>query len=152
MDPERILERLRAYEGVDILSTPECEYAYYHPARNIPHDRRIPFATLMRRDVSDAASALERLGGYRVNAGVRRETYRALFGPEPAWGAGGGVVETGHDFTRRDVFLPHPIYAPMSWLCIVSPREASWPQLRAYLDEAHEKAKQALEKRTSGEA
>ena len=145
MDADQILDHLRSYDGVDVLSTPGCEFVYYDPQRDIPHDRRQPFATIVTNDemhgASDRASQLAARGLFRVNAGVSRETYRRLLGPEPGWGPGGGVVETGHDFTRTDAILPHPIYAPMSWICIVAPSEASWPMLRGLLDEAHREAK-----------
>ena len=142
MDPATLLEHLEAtLPGLDVLSTPDVHFVYYDPERSIPADRRQPFATILLTDAgqhtSDTASALAPRGAFRVNVGVGRETYRALFGPEPSWGPGGGVVQTGHDFTQIDTFLPHPIYAPMSWICIVSPSEVSMPQVHAYLREAH---------------
>lgn len=146
MRADAILDHLRERcEGIDILSTPGCHFVYYDPERSIPHDRRQPFATIVVHDTahgsSDQASDLARRGLYRVNLGVERETYRAMLGPEPAWGPGGGVVETDHDLTQVDTWLPHPIYAPMSWVSIVAPSDESWPRLRELLHEAHAKAR-----------
>lgn len=145
MDASTILQHLRALDGVDVLSTPGCEFAYYDPRRDIPHDRRQPFATIVLDDTangaSDMASDLARRGLFRLNLGVERATYRAMLGSEPGWGPGGGVVQTGHDFTQVDTWLPHPIYAPMSWVCIVAPSDRSWPRVRELLVEAHAKAK-----------
>lgn len=71
-----------------------------------------------------------------MNIGVTRETSRSWFAPEPGWGPGGGVVQTGHDFPQIDTLLPNPIDAPMSWLCMVSPSERNGSPVRVFLHEA----------------
>lgn len=147
MDADSILRHIReTLDGLDILDTPECTYVYYDPRHDLPHDRRQPFATLLRTDAYDHASDLERRGLFRLNLGVKRETYRAMLGPEPAWGPGGGVVETDHDLTRVDAWMPHPIYAPMGWISIVAPSDASWPRAKELLAEAHAEAKRAYDR------
>lgn len=123
--------------GLDVLRVPNTTFFFYDPARDIPHDRRQPFATLVSADDHDTASNLARPGVFRLNVGVARETYRALFGPEPKWNLDGGPVATGHDFTQLDAFLPHPVYAPLSWICILNPSARNWPQAQAYVREAH---------------
>lgn len=145
VEEERVAAFLEGLAGLDTILTPKAKFYYYDPARDVPHDRRQPFATIVTADDYDGASDLERRGAYRVNAGVERETYRALFGPEPEWSRD-GPVRTGHDFTALDTFLPHPVYAPMSWICIIDPSEASWPALRERLREAHAKARRAHER------
>lgn len=146
MEPGAVTEHIRSMEGVDTLDTPGCVFFYYDPQRSIPHDRRHPFATIVVDDrahgASDQASRLGERGLFRVNIGVERETYRAMLGPEPAWGdpAKGGIIE-GPEYTRVDTWLPHPVYAPMSWVCIVSPSDASWPRVAALIREAHAKAR-----------
>ena len=158
MDAAAILRHARdALDGLDVLSTPGCEFLYHDPERSIPHDRRQPFATIVTDDTahgaSDRASDLARRGLYRVNVGVERDTYRAMLGPEPGWGdpAKGGVID-GPDYARVDAWLPHPVYAPMHWMCIVSPSDASWPRVRALLAEAHAKAKRSYRPRAVGDA
>jgi Family of unknown function (DUF6194) len=101
-------------------------------------EQKFPFATLMTNDVNDQASDLSRPGIFRLNIGVSRDTYQSLFGAQPAWGKDGGVVDTGHDFTVLDQFMPHPIYAPMSWICILNPSEANVETVKKYLAEAYE--------------
>lgn len=147
MDEGPIHDFLAALPGVDILSVDEARFYYYDPRRDMPHDRRQPFATLVRTDAYDGASDLERRGLFRVNLGVSRETYRGLFGPEPAWNPDGKPVPTGHDLTAVDVLLPHPYYSPMGWMCIVAPSEETWPRLQALLREAHGVAAAAFERR-----
>lgn len=132
-----VLDYLGSFPGTDILRTSGADFFYYDPQRDVPHDKRQPFATVITADDYDHASNLAQRGAYRVNMGVSRETYRSLFGSEPAWGKDGGPVATGHDFTRLDTFLPHPIYAPMGWICIVCPSESRWPTVQDHLREAH---------------
>lgn len=126
-------------DGVDELRVRATSFFYYDPERTLDRSKHHPFATIVADDEHDAASRLSRPGVFRVNVGVGREEYRRLFGPEPAWGKDGGPVETGHDFAALDAFLPHPIYAPMAWICVLSPDKA-WPQAQAYLRAAHAEA------------
>jgi hypothetical protein len=84
-------------------------------------ERHFPFATLVVNDVNDTASDLERPGVFRLNIGVKRATYQNLFGLQPTFAKGGGIIDTGYDYTALDKLMPHPVYAPMSWVCIVSP-------------------------------
>ncbi len=50
----------------------------------------------------------------------------------------GGVIEPGHDWTQVDVLLPHPQYAPRSWVCVVSPSDATFEAtVQPLLAEAH---------------
>ena len=141
VDEATVAAFIATLPGLDILEVPNTRFFFYDPDRSIPHDRRQPFATLVSADDHDQASNLSRPGVYRLNIGVARETYRALFGPEPAWNLDGGPVATGHDFSKLDAFLPHPVYAPLSWVCILNPSARTWPQAQAYLREAHDLAR-----------
>jgi hypothetical protein len=120
------------FDKVKITVLEDNSFFSYDP------EQKFPFATLMTNDVNDQASHLRRSGIFRLNIGVSRETYQALFGAQPAWGKDGGVVDTGHDFTALNVFLPHPIYAPMSWICILNPGEANLETVKKFLTEAYE--------------
>src|SRR3989442_1427612 len=93
-------------EGVDVLADKDDRYFYYDPRREIPHDRRMPFATLMTTDAYDSASNLSRPGVFRLNIGIAKETYRSLFGPPPKPAADWGVVETGHDYSVLGQVIP----------------------------------------------
>jgi hypothetical protein len=76
----------------------------------------------------DCASNLNRPDVFRLNIGVSKETYRRLFGPPPSPASPSGVVETGHDFTTLDQIMPHPVYAPQSWVCVLNPSETTFQQ------------------------
>jgi hypothetical protein len=100
-------------------------------------EQKFPFATLMTNDVNDQASNLNRPNVFRLNIGVSRETYQALFGEQPVFAPNGGVIATGHDYTTLDKLMPHPIYAPMSWVCVLNPAK-TLETVKQLLAEAYE--------------
>jgi hypothetical protein len=125
------------FAGVDIVRPEERggpEIAWgdtffiYDPDRNLDPKRGFPFATIVTKDYSDfdCASNLNRPGVFRLNIGVSKETYRSWFGPQPSPPGTAGVVDTGHDFTALDQIMPHPFYAPQSWVCVLNPSEATF--------------------------
>jgi hypothetical protein len=56
-------------------------------------------------------------------------------------------VGTGHDFTALDQLLPHPVYAPMSWVCVLNPSVATFEAVRPLLAEAYQLAVSRYAKR-----
>jgi hypothetical protein len=133
MNEAAIIEYINTtFSDVTATLHEENYFFFYDP------EKKFTFATLMTNDINDQASNLNRPGIFRLNIGVNRETYQALFGVQPAWGKNGGVVDTGHDFTVLDQFMPHPIYAPMSWICILNPSAATVETVKKYLAEAYD--------------
>ena len=111
-------------------------------------DRKMPFATLGTQDDDyDRASNLNRSGVFRLNIGVSRDTYRSLFGPQPSPPGPTGVVDTGHDFSALDQLLPHPVYAPQSWVCVLNPSPETFQTVRPLLAEAYDLAVRRQAKR-----
>jgi hypothetical protein len=108
-------------------------------------DRMLPFATLIASDNEyDCISNLDRPGVYRLNIGVSRETFQSLFGTEK--------VDVSHyDFTALDVIMPHPEYAPQHFICVLSPSDATFEQIRTLLAEAYEIAVRRDARRTKKE-
>lgn len=145
MDPDSALARLVArFPDAEVVTAMDAHFVFDTAARELAPDRRQPFATLVWTDAHDKASALHRDGVWRLNLGVSRETYRARFGAEPRWEDAG----KGYDFTQLDVLLPHPVYSPLSWVCVLSPGDSTWERLLPLLDEAyrvaHERHAKAL--------
>ena len=104
-------------------------------------DRKMPFVTIGLEDNDyDRVSQLDRPGVYRLNIGVSKDTYRGLFGPPPAKLGEGGVVETGHDFAALDQLMPHPVYAPQGWVCVLNPSAETFRQIEPLLAEAYKLA------------
>jgi Family of unknown function (DUF6194) len=123
------------------------EYVFYDPDGITTPDRRFPFITLMTGDRYDGASWLDRdEATYRVNVGVGREVYERLFGPAPQQPVGIEVIDTGHDYAATDTVLPHPFYAPLHWVCVVSPAEQTRELLADFLTRAHEIAQRQYER------
>ncbi len=86
-------------------------------------------------------SALDRPGVYRLNLGVRKDTFQSLFGK-------GKIDVSAYDFTTLDVILPHPDYSSQHFLCVLSPSEATFEkQIRPMLAEAYDLAKNRYNKR-----
>jgi hypothetical protein len=51
------------------------------------------------------------------------------------------------DFAAVDRILPHPIYAPQSWICIVNPSDETFETLEPLLAEAYDRAVRRAERR-----
>jgi hypothetical protein len=153
------------FDGVDVVvasretGAPEVAWGdtffSYDPDRDLEPKHRLPFATIVTKDYGDfdRASNLNRPGVFRLNIGVSKDTYRALFGPQPPPPGSSGVVDTGHDFTAVDQLMPHPVYAPQSWVCVLNPSEATFQAVRPLLAEAYELAvRRYAKRRPAGES
>ena len=137
MKPQAIIDDLCATLDDVVPKASWGETAlFYNPGRTLPNG--VYFCTFKEHDgENDRASVLTRDGVFRVSIGVPHETYVARFGPRPARPAKGGVVTTGHDFAALDVLTPHPVYAWMGWVQILSPTASSYAEIRALIEEAH---------------
>jgi hypothetical protein len=95
---------------------------FFHGAND-----KFPFATIVTKDhESDSASKLDRPGVFRLNVGVGKETFRALFGEAP----------TGIDFTALDTLMPHPVYAKMYWVSVINPSGKTFEAVKPLIVEA----------------
>lgn len=111
------------------------------------------FSTIKQKDgAHDRASALDRGGLWRVNFGLPKGDFAALFCAPPARPVAGGVVAGPWDFTALDVLTPHPVYGWMGWVAILNPSVDSMARLRQLIVLAHGKALQAAQKRLAKEA
>ena len=97
-------------------------------------DHKLPFATMAGSDNEyDRVSNLDRPGVFRLNIGVSKQTFQALFGA-------GKVDVSGYDFTALDTIMPHPDYAAQSFICVLSPSEATFQKIQQLLGEAYDLA------------
>jgi hypothetical protein len=141
MQAEEIDDYLKSLEGVVAVEADGSYFFSYAPTGELPATGWSPFATLVTTDDYDQASDLRSRGLYRLNLGVRKETYRSLFGKPPAFPKDGGTVDTGHDFTAVNSLMPHPIYAAMHWVSIVSPSAETFERsVKPLVAEAYEVA------------
>jgi hypothetical protein len=121
------------FAGVETAASGGCTFFFYGT------ERKLPFATLATEDNDyDRSSNLSRPDVFRLNVGVSKDTYRSLFGPPPSPGGATGVVDAGHDFTTSDEIMPHPVYAPQSWVCVLNPSAVTFQIVQRLLAEAYD--------------
>ncbi len=125
-------------------------FFFYNPERIQPDE--IYFATLKTSDDEyDQASNLNRPAVFRLNIGIGKATYRALFGGPPPRPEAGVGPDSGHDFTARDQLLPHPVYGRQYWVCILNPSATTFQTVvQPLLAEAYELAVGKYTKRMKG--
>ena len=46
-------------------------------------------------------------------------------------------MDTGYDFGALNTLMPHPVYAWMSWVCVLSPSDDAFELVKPLLAEAH---------------
>jgi len=85
-------------------------------------------------------SNLDRPGVYRLNIGVRRETFKSLFGTNK-------INVSDYDFTALDTIMPHPDYSSQFFLCVLSPSQATFERIRPMLAEAYDVAMKRYNRR-----
>lgn len=137
MDPKSILAQLStALPGVVQKPSWGETALFYNPGRVLPNG--VYFFTLKDRDgANDCASNLDRKDVFRISFVLQRERYTALFGSLPGRPEKGGVVATGHDFTKLDELMPHPVYGWMAWAQILSPSAQQFEQIFPLIEAAH---------------
>lgn len=137
MTPEAILQLLKQrLPGLRPKASWGETALFYNPGDALPNG--VYFCTLKEADgENDQASRLDRAGVFRLAIGLAPQSYARLFGSKPARPAKGGTVATGHDFTRLNELMPHPVYAWMNWAQILSPDREAFAALLPLLDEAH---------------
>ncbi|WP_214000479.1 DUF6194 family protein [Arsukibacterium sp.] len=127
---------LGRYAGLVAVEAWGEQSFFYNPDKALP--RGVYFATVKDKDGdNDQASRLGRDGVFRFNFGISNASYKKVLGQRPARPVAGGVVSTGHDFSQFNTLLPHPVYAWMSWVCVVNPDGAMMQQLTPLLDESY---------------
>jgi hypothetical protein len=147
MNEDEVSQYITALAGVDVVVTSDNSFFFYNPDPAVPPDHRFPFVTLVTSDIYDSFSDLKRPSVFRLNIGVGKQTFRALFGTPvlPSDEAGRPVENaTGaseYDFTALDRVMPHPVYGRQYWVCVLNPSAATWDtQVRPLLAEAYDTA------------
>lgn len=143
MDREAIIRYVEeTLPGVDILRPTDGPgvgdtFFYYDPRRDLDPARRMPFATIVVKDYRgfDESSRLDRPGVFRLNVGVGRDAFRALFGAPS--GEGGAAAD--HDFAALDRLMPHPAYGSQWWVCVLNPSAATFDAVKPLLADAYGK-------------
>lgn len=134
LDPELRRER---YYGEQAL--------FYNPADAAPLG--VIFASIKDHDgPNDRRAELSRPGVYRLAFGLTSETFAARFGAIPERPKKGDAVDlSSWDLKRLDDLMPHPVYAWMSWVQILSPTPTSFESLQPLLAQSLEAVRRKWE-------
>jgi hypothetical protein len=126
------IEVVRPTEGLGAGDT----FIFYDPQRDLDPSRRMPFTTIVTKDYGDFddRSHLNRPDVFRLNIGVSRDTFRALFGYLPTEERAESAT---YDFSALDRLMPHPAYARQSWICVLNPGPATFETVKPLLAEAY---------------
>ena len=137
MQPEEIASHLAShFDGLVEASSWGERSFFYNPDGELP--RGVYFCTIKDHDgANDKASNLNREGVFRVSTGLPRELYEERFGSLPGRPGKGGVVETGDDFTAINTLMPHPVYAWMGWVQVLSPTREHFEELQPLFQAAY---------------
>jgi hypothetical protein len=142
MDQDAIIEYITdTFAGLEVLRPTDGPgagdtFIFYDPQHNLDPKHRMPFATIVTKDYGDFdnTSQLDRPGVFRLNIGVSRDTFRALFGHAPSeTNANSGP----YDFAALDRLMPHPVYAPQAWVCVLNPSQETFDAVKPLLAEAY---------------
>ena len=136
-EPEEILSDLL---GLDPGLVRQAYYGersiFYNPGRTAPLGTIV--ASIKDRDgPNDKAAALSRDGVFRFAFQLGRHEYVGRFGAVPARPEKGEAVDVARfDVTRLGELAPHPVYAWMRWVQILSPTRDQYDSLKPLLLES----------------
>jgi hypothetical protein len=137
LDPESILADLLALDPGLRRERYYGEHAiFYNPGGAAPLG--VILAAVKHQDgPNDRRAQLSRPGVYRFAFGLPPDSFARRFGAIPPRPPKGAVVALpGHDLTRLDELMPHPVYGWMSWVQILAPTPAGYDALRPLLAES----------------
>jgi hypothetical protein len=154
---EQILSEVRSYVGVlELAPQPGSghpviswgDYFFYYAPDHITPRNRQPYATIITKDYpDDTNSRLDSPDRWRLNIHVGPQVFTELVGYTPE-----SIEESGVDFSKTDVFLPHPLYGAYGWVSIVSPGTLTTPRALEVLHEAHLADQRRVERRGGANA
>jgi hypothetical protein len=137
MTPDEIIKKVvNNLHGVVPKSSWGETSLFYNPGKKLPNG--VYFCTIKEKDgENDTSSNLNRSEVFRLSIGVLKESYIKYFGEKPSRPQKGCIVNTGHDFTKTNILMPHPVYAWMSWVCVLSPSSELFEETYPLIVEAH---------------
>lgn len=147
MTPDYILQYcLENLQGTVLVESWGEKGILYNPDRKLK--RGVYILTVKEKDgENDRSSDLNRENIYRVNLGIRKNTFINMFGAVPKRPDKGGIVDMPYDFTEINNIIPHPVYAWMGWICVLNPTEMIFEELKPFIQEAYKYAREKYEKK-----
>lgn len=96
---------------------------------------KLPFATIVTKDNGyDNFSNLDREGYFRINIGIDKKIFNAMFKEMTNEKRLEAYLDLGIDYTREDIIQPHPTYGSLYWICVVNPSDKTFERLKEYLN------------------
>ncbi|MCE6997832.1 DUF6194 family protein [Saccharothrix sp. S26] len=139
MNADEMKEHISStFAGVRVMEAYGDTFFLYDPDGDLPPERQMPFATIVNSDNYERVSDLDQPGAYRLNIGLTKATYTAMFGAPPTERDEQGVLKTEFDYAERDRVMPHPVYASQHWVCVISPGRATLDAIGPLLTEAYD--------------
>ncbi len=145
MDQDAIIQYIAdTFTGVEIVRPTDGpgagdSFVFYDPRHDLDPARRLPLATIVTKDYGDFdnTSRLNRPDVFRLNIGISRDTFQALFGFPPSE----ALTRSGdYNFAALDRLMPHPVYAEQSYVCILNPSAETFETVKPLLAEAYNRA------------
>jgi hypothetical protein len=142
LEPEELLSNLL---GLDPGLRRKAYYGersiFYNPGGVAPLGTI--FASVKDRDgPNDRAAKLSHQGVHRLAFRLTPDRFAERFGQPPRRPPKGGFVDlAGYDLTRLGELTPHPVYAWMRWVQILSPSRPQYEALKPLLAESLEVVK-----------
>ncbi|TVR39646.1 MAG: hypothetical protein EA402_14390 [Planctomycetota bacterium] len=119
---------------------------FYNRGRQLPNG--VYFCTIKDHDgANDRASHLDRQGIFRLAFALDNATYVQYFGAKPPRPAKGCAATSGHDYTKLNQLMPHPVYAWMGWVQVLCPTAEMFSTLQPLIGQAHRTAMASFDKR-----
>jgi hypothetical protein len=146
---QQIIDAVEQLDGALVLApeagsrAPEIAWGdvfFYYAPDGEPRDHDQPFGTIVTKNHPEDTSSHLGDGRWRVNIHVPRATFVELTGEDSRH------LELPRDFAATDVFLPHPVYGPLTWLSVVNPAN-TLPQIIDLLKTAHSAARTRAKRR-----
>lgn len=147
MDIDSLIRTVTAeHQGLVLTKNWGERGLFYNPEGKLP--KGIYLLTFKEKDgPNDHASNVNRPNVFRLNLGLSKATFRAMFGELPKRPAAGQIIDTGHRFDTLDKIMPHPVYGWSAWIAVLNPSADTFEKLRPLIAESVELAKIKYRKR-----
>lgn len=137
---------LNHYDGLIVTNAYRERSFFYNPDRSLP--KGVYFATIKEsHGPNDKSSNLDRDNVYRLSLGVGKKNYQELFGAIPKRPEKGEIVDLEMNFTELQKLMPHPIYAWLNWIAILSPNIENVEMIKHLFDISYEKVTHSFQKK-----
>jgi hypothetical protein len=137
---------LSHFEDVVLVDSWGEKGMFYNPNKTLK--RGVYVLTIKEKDGdNDKSSMLNRENIYRINIGLKKETFIQKFKYIPKRPVAGETVKMDFDFTAVDTIMPHPVYAWMGWICVLNPTQKTLQEFELLIKESYEFAKEKFLKK-----